>query len=93
MATITLTDKQWEQLKQDMDTKIEMLSDEEVLSIASKLNEQVNIPFIKEGTEETILVKTVKKIDRFLYQETKWITSWLENGQGLQAWKQLILRC
>lgn len=68
MATITLTQEQWNRLKEDMDAKIEMLSDEEILIIASKLNEEIDIPFIKEGTEKTILVKIVKKIDRFLYQ-------------------------
>ena len=68
MATITLTDEQWQKLKEDMDAKIEMLTNEEILIIASKLNEKIDIPFIKEGTEETILVKTVKKIDRILYQ-------------------------
>lgn len=42
MASITLTDEQWDKLKNDMDAKIEMLSKEESeqlkLVIFSKLN-------------------------------------------------------
>lgn len=68
MATITLTQEQWEQLKNDMDSQIEMLNDEEILYFASKLNDEINIPFVREEKEEKIFVKIVKKIDRFLYQ-------------------------
>lgn len=68
MTTIHLTDEQKAQIANDMDSTIEMLSDEEVLAIAAKLNKEINIPFIKEGTEATILFKTVKKIDRVIYQ-------------------------
>lgn len=68
MATITLTQEQWEQLRNDMDSQIEMLNDEEILYFASKLNDKINIPFVREEKEEKTFVKIVKKIDRFLYQ-------------------------
>ncbi|MBY4677630.1 hypothetical protein [Marinobacterium arenosum] len=68
MTTITLTEGQRKAIKEDMENQVEMLSDDEVEVLASKLNEQIDIPFIKEGTEQTILVKTVKRFDRLLYQ-------------------------
>ncbi|WP_156820900.1 hypothetical protein [Dasania marina] len=68
MTDITLTQAQREAVKNDMDNQIEMLTDEEVEILASKLNDKIDIPFIKEGTEQTIFVKTVKKADRLLYQ-------------------------
>lgn len=68
MTTITLTTEQREIVKAEMDNKIEMLSDEEIEVLATKLNEKINIPFIKEGTEQTIFVKIVKLVDRLLYQ-------------------------
>lgn len=51
-----------------MDSQIEMLSDEEVEVLASKLNKKIDIPFIPEGTEQVIFVKTVRQFDRLLYQ-------------------------
>lgn len=68
MTTITLTDAQRLELKAQMDEQVEMLNDEEVEALASKLNEKIDIPFIKEGTEQTIFVKIVKKFDRILYK-------------------------
>ena len=68
MTQITLTQDQRIAVKKDMDEQIEMLSDEEVEILATKLNEKINIPFVKEGTEQTIFVKVVRKADRFLYQ-------------------------
>lgn len=68
MTTITLTEEQRKAVKEDMDQKIEMLSDQEVEALASKLNEEIKLPFIKEGKEQTVFVKTVKLIDRNLYQ-------------------------
>lgn len=67
MTTITLTEDQRIQVKSDMDVQVEMLSDTEVETLASMLNEKVDIPFMKEGTEKTVLVKIVKKVDRLLY--------------------------
>lgn len=68
MTSITLTDDQRIQVKNDMDIQIEMLSDAEIETLASKLNEKIDIPFVKEGTEQTVLVKLVKKVDRLLYK-------------------------
>ncbi len=68
MTSITLTDDQRTQVKNDMDIQIEMLSDAEIETLASKLNEKIDIPFVKEGTEQTVLVKLVKKVDRLLYK-------------------------
>jgi hypothetical protein len=45
-----------------------MLSAEEVEVLASKLNKKIDLPFITEGTEQVIFVKTVKVFDRLLYQ-------------------------
>ena len=69
MSSITLTDEQREQIVNDMDVQIEMLSADEVEALATKLNEKIDIPYIKEGTEQTIMVKIVKKIDRLLYRK------------------------
>ncbi len=68
MTTITLTEAQRLELKVQMDNHVEILSDEEIEVLASRLNEKINIPFIKEGTEQTIFVKIVKKFDRMLYK-------------------------
>lgn len=68
MTSITLTDEQRNQIHNDMDVITEMLSDEEVEILATKLNEKIDIPFIKEGTEQTIFVKIVKRVDRLLYK-------------------------
>lgn len=65
---IELTPDQRTSIKDQMDNQFEMLSDAEVEALASELNEKVNIPFIGEGTEQTILVKIVRKFDRLLYE-------------------------
>lgn len=68
MTAITLTQEQRELVKHEMDIQVEMLSDEEVEVLASKLNEKIDLPFIAEGTERIIFVKTVRIFDRLLYQ-------------------------
>ena len=68
MTAITLTQEQRELVRHEMDIQVEMLSDEEVEVLASKLNEKIDLPFIAEGTEQTIFVKTVRIFDRFLPQ-------------------------
>lgn len=68
MTAIVLTEEQREIIRRDMDSQIEMLSDEEVEVLASKLNKKIDIPFIPEGTEQVIFVKTVRQFDRMLYQ-------------------------
>lgn len=47
--------------------KRQKLTQAEVLELAKKLNEKINVPIIAETGEEKILVKIVVKIDTFLY--------------------------
>ncbi|MEI8385712.1 MAG: hypothetical protein WCF51_07080 [Nitrosomonadaceae bacterium] len=68
MSTIILTEEQRKQVLHEFDVQIEMLSAEEVEVLASKLNRKIDLPFITEGTEQIIFVKTVKVFDRLLYQ-------------------------
>lgn len=68
MSTITLTETQRQAIKAEMEAQTDMLSDIEVEALATMVNAKVNIPYIKEGTEQTILVKTVKKFDQLLYK-------------------------
>ncbi len=68
MTEITLTVDQLASVKHDMDVKTEMLSDQEIEALATKLNEKIDLPFILEGTEQIIFVKIVKLFDRLLYQ-------------------------
>lgn len=51
---IALTDLQLEQIKIDMNEICEMLTDEEVLVLANKVNKKVNIPFLSENKELTV---------------------------------------
>jgi len=68
MSAIELTKEQMNQVIRDMDEQIEMLSQEEIEVIASKINTKINIPFVSEKKEKIIIVKIVKKIDRFFYE-------------------------
>ena len=43
------------------------MTDKEVLALAEFLNEKIDIPLIREPTEEKIWVKIVLKVDTFLY--------------------------
>lgn len=47
--------------------KTSMLTEKELEAIATKLNHVIDLPLIKEGTEQIIFVKIVKLIDQFLY--------------------------
>ena len=69
MATISvvLNDQQRKKIIHDMNEQVEMLTDIEIEYLATKLNENVNIPFLKENKEQIILAKLVKKVDRYLY--------------------------
>ncbi|MBP0132189.1 MAG: hypothetical protein ITD31_02210, partial [Nitrosospira sp.] len=60
MSAIILTEDQRKQVLHEFDVQIEMLSAEEVEVLASKLNKKIDLPFITEGTEQIIFVKTVK---------------------------------
>ncbi len=43
------------------------MTNEEIKELAIKLNKKINVPLINETREEKILIKVVKKIDNFLY--------------------------
>ena len=43
------------------------MTEAEIKDLAIRLNEKIDIPFIKETGEEKILVKVIFKIDTFLY--------------------------
>lgn len=67
MSIIELTEEQRQTVLSDMNDKTEMLTDAEIEHLATRLNEKVNIPFLRESSEQTVLVKLVKKVDRYLY--------------------------
>ena len=67
MTLTSLTMEEHQAIKNDMDKQIDMLSDAEIEHLAAKLNEKVDVSFLKEGTEYIILAKIVKKVDRYLY--------------------------
>ena len=67
-TSITLSAQQHEAIIHDADQKIDMLSLQELESIATRLNDVINIPLIGEEREQVILIKIVKSIDRFIYQ-------------------------
>jgi len=67
MKTITLTEKQWDKIQNDSDKQVEMLSHKEIEKIATKLNRKINVPFLDEEKEQVVLVKLVRKIDRYIY--------------------------
>ena len=68
MPGITLTQKQLEQIRKDMDKDIELLSIEEVNALAQNVNKAINLPFIKEEKEFVVIVKVIRWIDRQLYK-------------------------
>ncbi|NOZ46228.1 MAG: hypothetical protein GXO79_05535 [Chlorobi bacterium] len=71
MPTINeLTEEQFKNLLDEYFAPAEKrskMTDEEVLDLAKRLNEKINVPIINETGEEKILIKIVIKIDRFLY--------------------------
>lgn len=68
MPTVTLTTDQLVQIKKEMNEQIEMLTDSEVQALAHKLNEHINLPFLKPEKEFVVFVKLIKWIDKLLYQ-------------------------
>ena len=68
MATISLTQEQLDQIKKDMDKKVDMLSDAEINALAQKVNKEINLPFVSEEKELQLMAKFIKWIDRELYQ-------------------------
>lgn len=65
---IALTDLQIEQIKADMNEKCEMLTNEQVVVLANKVNKKVNIPFLSEDKEFTVLFKIIRWVDKELYK-------------------------
>ena len=49
------------------DEKRQKLTQDEIKKIASKLNERINVPLIKETKEQKILVKIIIKVDTFMH--------------------------
>ena len=43
------------------------MTQEEIVDLAKRLNERINVPIIDETGEEKIMVKVILKIDNFLY--------------------------
>ena len=68
MAEITLTRQQLNQIKKDMDKRVEMLTDAEINAIAQKVNKAINLPFLNEEKEFIVFGKIIKLVDRQLYR-------------------------
>jgi hypothetical protein len=47
--------------------KRNQMTEEEIIDLAKRLNERINVPLVKETNEEKILIKVILKIDTFLY--------------------------
>jgi hypothetical protein len=43
------------------------MTEEEIIDLAKRLNERINVPIIEETKEEKIFIKIILKIDNFLY--------------------------
>lgn len=68
--TIELTKEDWMDISGDSQTravKSEKLTKEEIVKLAEKLNEKIDIPIIGEKWEAKILIKVIKIVDGFLY--------------------------
>lgn len=59
---------QLEKIKNDMDKRTEMLTDAQVVALATKVNRAVNIPLLNEGKELVVFTKIIRLIDRALYK-------------------------
>lgn len=65
--TLELTKEQIAKIKQDMSLQTEMLTDEEVNALATKVNEKFSLPLLSEEKEFIVFAKIIKWIDRQLY--------------------------
>ena len=69
MPEITLTPEQLKKIREDMDKKVSMLSDEEINTLAKKVNAKIDIPiFFKEDKELIIFAKIIRWIDKICYK-------------------------
>lgn len=67
-VTLTLTKEQLARINEDMNKKIEMLNDAEVNALAQKVNDAINLPFLKEEKELIVFTKVIKWVDKQLYK-------------------------
>lgn len=56
------------QMKDDMNNKTEMLTDEQVNALATQVNGAVNLPLLGEQAEFRVFAKVVRLIDMKLYE-------------------------
>nr|WP_320000127.1 hypothetical protein [uncultured Draconibacterium sp.] len=68
MSEITLTQGQLAQIKNDMNEQVEILTDAEVNALAQKVNNAINLPFLKEDKEFVVFAKVIKWVDQQLYK-------------------------
>ena len=93
-----LNSTQIAQIKEDLETDKEFLTDEEVLAIAENVKAKIpfKIPFLSDQTVLTILFKNVRKIDRELYKllpnEYYELVRNLSDGISSDEAKELIRR-
>ncbi len=48
-------------------TRRNKMTEEEIVDLAKRLNDRINVPIINETKEEKIFIKIILKIDNFLY--------------------------
>ena len=94
-----LTDDEFIQLLNEYfaePVKRHKMSNTEIKDLAKRLNGHINVPIIRETTEEKILIKIVIKVDTYLYDnlpnEFYDLLSSLDNGIDDVEAKRLIKR-
>lgn len=68
MCVIKLSKEQRDEIINSMDNQTKILSFEEIETLATKLNEKIDIPFLDDKAEQVVLVKIVRRFDSLLYQ-------------------------
>lgn len=61
-----ISEEQFMQIEEDQ-FPAEMLTDAQVIILATMINERINLPFIGEEKEQIVFIKLVKFVDRNLY--------------------------
>jgi len=100
MTTIAqLTENQFKELLDEYFAPAPMrhkMTDKEVMELADKLNEKINIPFFNEKKERKILIKIVLKVDTFLYDhlpnEFYDLVRSIDDGISDEEAKQITIR-
>ncbi len=62
-----MTEEQVQRIWAGTERRGDLLSPEEVKTLAAKLNEHINIPFLGEEKEAVVLIKIIKLVDTFLH--------------------------